>query len=64
MLHFLQKMKDDGSEKPVVLPAAGDGKTTPVKSDDKTDIDFDSLRSLSDLGVDMSFLDNMGKFVF
>ena len=44
---FLQKMKDGGG-------------TTDEKS---ANIDFDSLRGLSDLGVDMSFLDNMGMYI-
>lgn len=50
-------MNDDGS-KPVVTNGSDPHRKTP---DDKNNIDFDSLRSLSDLGVDMSFLDSMGK---
>ena len=34
----------------------------PEQSDDQSQIDIESLRSLSDVGIDMSFLDDYGVY--
>lgn len=56
-------MKDGGGDKSVTINGTDTRKKQPA-GNDKPNVDFDSLRGLSDLGVDMSFLDSMGLFLY
>jgi hypothetical protein len=56
-------MKDGGGDKSVTINRTDTRKRLPP-GNDKPNVDFDSLRGLSDLGVDMSFLDSMGLFFY
>jgi len=56
-------MKDGGGDKSVTISRT-DTRKKISPGNDKPNVDFDSLRGLSDLGVDMSFLDSMGLFFY